>query len=105
LDGQGGFVADLENMDAELDRISNEIVMDILDPERYEQRRVETRQWAQEYIIPELTTVANVTRFSRIVTGRAVENEGGRRWMMRELLGERGDRARKMGGGTLAALN
>jgi len=102
LDGQGGFVADLANMDAELERIANEIVMDVLDEEGYEARREQTRQWAQEYIIPELTTVANVTRFSRIVTGRAVENEGGRRWKMRELLAEKAGSVRKMGEGTVA---
>jgi hypothetical protein len=105
LDGQGGFVANLENMDAELDRIANEIVMDILDEDRYAARREQTRQWAQDYIIPELTTVANVTRFSRIVTGRAVENEGGRRWMMRELLGEKAGQIRKMGEGTMAVVS
>lgn len=102
LDGQGGFVADLANMDAELERIANEIVMDILDEEGYEARREQTRQWAREYIIPELTTVANVTRFSRIVTGRAVENEGGRCWKMRELLAEKAGSVRKMGEGTVA---
>ncbi len=105
LDGQGGFVADLEHMDEELDRIADEIVMDILDPERYETRREQTRQWAQEFIIPELTTVANVTRFSRIVTGRAVENEAGRQWKLSELLPQHQEqklaRARKLGGGGL----
>jgi hypothetical protein len=104
LDGQGGFVADLANMDAELDRIADEIAMDILDPERYEMRREQTRQWAQDYIKPELTTAANVTRFARIVTGRAVENDG-RRWKMRELLGERTSRERKMGEGTMAVVS
>jgi len=104
LDGQGGFVAELANMDAELDRIADEIAMDILDPARHEVRREQTRQWTQEYIIPELTTVANITRFSRIVTGRAVENEGGRQWKMSELLRETADRsARKVGAGAMAA--
>jgi len=109
LDGQGGFVADLANMDAELDRIANEIVMDILDENRYAARREQTRQWAQDYIIPELTTVANITRFSRIVTGKAVENEGGRRWKLSELLDEHRmqklGQVRKMGEGTIAAVN
>lgn len=105
LDGQGGFVADLANMDTELDRIANEIVMDILDENRYEARREQTRQWAQDYIIPELTTVANVTRFSRIVSGRAVENEGGRRWKMGELLLGKAGRMRKMGEGAITAVN
>lgn len=109
LDGQAGFVADLANMDAELDRIANEIVMDILDESRYEARREQTREWAQDYIIPELTTVANITRFSRIVSGRAVENEGGRRWKLSDLLQEhhtqRLGQARKMGEGTIAVVN
>jgi trehalose synthase len=78
LDGQGGFVADLARMDEELDRIANEIVMDILEP-------------------------------SRIVTGKAVENEGGRRWMLNELLHEHQaqklGQARKMGEGTMAVVN
>jgi hypothetical protein len=88
-------------MDAELDRIANEIVMDILDQDRYQARREQTRQWARDYIIPELTTAANVTRFSRIVTGRAVENEGGRRWKMNELLAEKMGQVRKLGSGAL----
>jgi trehalose synthase len=103
-DGEGGFVADLARMSEELDRIANEIVMDILDPERHQTRREQTRQWAREYIIPELTTVANITRFSRIVTGRAIENDGGRQWKMGELLRQTADRtARKVGTGAMAA--
>jgi hypothetical protein len=103
LDGQGGFVAELANIDAELDRIADEITMDILDPERYEARREQTRQWAKEYIIPELTTPANVTRFARIVTGKAVENENGRQWKVGELLTERAGQKHKVGVGATAA--
>jgi len=103
LDGQGGFVADLANMDAELDRIADEIVMDILDKDRHEARRVETRQWVQNFVIPELTTVANITRFARIVTGKAVENDGGRQWKMVELLAARAGQKRKVGVGATAA--
>jgi hypothetical protein len=97
LDGQGGFVANLENMGEELDRLANEVVADLLDPERCLARRKDTHTWAQEYIIPELTTVANVFRESRIINGH-----GDRRWKLMDLLAERtAAQVRKLGGEAL----
>ena len=97
LDGQGGFVANLENMGEELDRLANEVVADLLDPERCLARRKDTHMWAQEYIIPELTTVANVFRESRIINGH-----GDRRWKLMDLLAERtAAQVRKLGGEAL----
>jgi hypothetical protein len=83
-DGEGGFVADLERMDEELDRIANEVVADILDEARYAARREATLQWAEEFSKQELTTVANVTRFARIVNGK-----GDRKWKIGEMLKDR----------------
>lgn len=80
-DGEGGgHVIDLDNLDAELDRIADEIVADQLDPERYAARTQATRDWARTFIKPELTTVANVTREARIASGR-----GDRTWQVQEL--------------------
>lgn len=102
LDGQGGLVANLENMKEELNRLANEVVADILDPERCRARRKATHEWAQEFIIPELTTVANVFRESRIINGR-----GDRDWKMLDLLAAQQDeeivRVRMIGAGAAAA--
>ncbi len=80
-DGEGGgHVIDLDNLDAELDRIADEIVADQLDPARYAARTQATRDWARTFIKPELTTVANATREARIASGR-----GNRTWHVQEL--------------------
>jgi hypothetical protein len=69
-DGQGGLVANLENLDEELDRIAVEVVGDILDPGRHQRRKAATLEWADEYIRPELTTLPNIIRDVRIMNGR-----------------------------------
>lgn len=83
-DGEGGLVANLERMDEELDRIADEVVGDVLDPKRYEARRQRTLEWAEHFSKPELTTVANVFRESRIINGH-----GDRNWKVSELLAKR----------------
>jgi trehalose synthase len=97
LDGQGGFVADLEHMDEELERIADEVVADLLEPARHLARRKATHEWSEQYIKPELTTLSNVFRFSRIVNGN-----GDRRWKLLDLLPEyqakKLTRVRKLGG-------
>jgi Trehalose synthase, N-terminal domain len=80
-DGEGGgLVIDLANLDAELDRVAEEKVLDILHPDRYERRVQATRQWARTFIQPELTTVANVIREAVIANGK-----GDREWNVRSL--------------------
>jgi len=83
-DGQGGFVANLEGLDSELDRIAVEIVGDILVPERHQKRKAATRAWAEEYIIPELTTVPNMIRELRILNGK-----GDTTWKIEDLIKQR----------------
>lgn len=100
LDGQGGFVADLERMDEELERIADEVVADLLEPARHLARRKATHEWSEQYIKPELTTISNVFRFSRIVNGN-----GDRRWKLLDLLPDyqatKLERMRKLGGGAI----
>jgi hypothetical protein len=99
LDGEGGFVADLENMPEELERIANEIVQDLLDEARYQARRERTLEWAERFSTLELTTVANVTREARIIN-----KKGDRRWKMSEFIAEKQERdARALGGKALEA--
>lgn len=80
-DGEGGgLVIDLENLEAEIDRVAEEKVMDILHPDRYEARVEATKAWARDFIRPELTTVANVIREARIANG-----SGDKTWHVRSL--------------------
>lgn len=83
-EGQGGHVAKLEDLDSELDRIADIVVDTILNPEKYAAKREETREWAEEFILPELGTVANIIRDARIIDGR-----GNKTWLIREMLAER----------------
>jgi glycosyltransferase involved in cell wall biosynthesis len=80
-DGEGGLVADLADIDNELDRLANEIAMDIVDPERYEARRRATLKWAGEFCNLEYGTVANVIRVARILNGKANEV-----WQIRDII-------------------
>ncbi|HEX9153378.1 MAG TPA: hypothetical protein VF809_01005, partial [Candidatus Saccharimonadales bacterium] len=99
-DGEGGgHVIDLDNLDSELDRLADEIVADSRDPQRYEARRAAAKEWAESYIRPELTTVANVIRFSRIADGR-----GGREWSVRDMAKARQKRIAARGPVGSAAL-
>lgn len=82
-DGEGGLVAILDNMEQELDRIADEVVQDILDPARYEARRTQTRDHANNFSMLELSTVANTTRFARILNGK-----GDKQWKMSELVAD-----------------
>jgi glycosyltransferase involved in cell wall biosynthesis len=80
-DGEGGMVAEMENMDEELDRIADEITSDILHPDKHKERKDATRRWAEDYIIPELTTVPNIIREARILNGK-----GDRTWKIKDIL-------------------
>jgi hypothetical protein len=71
---------DYDNFEAELNRVADEIVLDTLYPERYEARRQNTLDWTKFFSWPELTTVANVIRESRIINGR-----GDQTWHVRDL--------------------
>lgn len=83
-DGQGGHVAKLEDLDNELDRIANIVIDTILNPEKYAAKREATKAWVEEFILPELTTVPNVIRDTRIMNGRSDET-----WLIREMLEQR----------------
>ena len=80
-DGQGGLVANLDDIDNELKRMAHEVVEDLLNPGRYVARRRQTLEWAREFIEPELMTMANVIREARVLSGK-----GDRHWKISEIL-------------------
>ena len=89
-DGQGGLVANLGDLDNELNRIAWEIVGDITDPERHEARRQDTLDWAEGFVKPELTTIPNVIREARILRGH-----GDMTWRIGDLVEERAARQKR----------
>lgn len=89
-DGQGGLVANLGDLDADLDRIAGEVAGDIMDPERHQERRQATLDWAEGYVIPELTTVPNVIRDARIMRG-----QGDMTWRIGDLVEQRAARQKR----------
>jgi glycosyltransferase involved in cell wall biosynthesis len=89
-DGQGGLVANLGDLHNELDRIAAEVAGDIVDPERHQERRQATLDWAEGFIRPELTTVPNVIRDARIMRGH-----GDMTWRISDLVEQRAARRKR----------